>query len=93
MRPRSPRRAALAHETRLDILCCLNPDNPLGPAAVSKRVKREEEVVEYHLRILDRFRLVGRKRRRGEVGPTGYVLRVAQHPDWVAAAVEAHRES
>lgn len=90
MTPPAPRRAVLAHEARLDILCCLDPD-PLGVEAVSKRIKRDKRIVKYHLRILDRFQLVTRKRRNGEVEPIGYVLRIAQQPDWVAAAVEAHR--
>jgi hypothetical protein len=91
--PPAPRRAVLAHEARLDILCCLEPDDPLGIEAVSKRVRRDSRIVKYHLRILDRFQLVGRKRRCGEVGPTDYVLCIGQHPAWVAEAVEAHRSS
>lgn len=92
MTPPALKRAVLAHDARLDILCCLDPDDPLGPDAISKRVRRDERIVRYHLRILDRFRLVCRTRRYGEVGPTDYVERIAQHPDWVSAAIEAHRE-
>lgn len=91
MTPPALRRAVLAHDARLDILCCLDPDDPLGPEVVSKRVERDEGIVRYHLRVLDRFRLVGRKRRYGDVGPTDYVERVEQQPPWVSAAVEAHR--
>lgn len=71
----------LAHEARLDILRCLDPDDPLGVEAISKRIERDERIVRHHLRILDRFSLVGRKRRRGEVGPTGFLLRVSSIPN------------
>jgi hypothetical protein len=89
--PPAPKRTALAHEARLDILCCLDPDDPLGVEAIIKRVKRDERIVRFHLKVLNRFQLVGRERQRGEVGPTEYVLRIAEHPEWVAAPVEAHR--
>ena len=91
MTPRALKRAALAHEVRLDILCCLDPDEPLGTEVVSERIKRDPRLIKYHLRVLDRFRLVGKERRHGEVGPTDYVERIAQHPEWVSDVVEAHR--
>jgi len=90
--PPAPKWAVLAHDARLDILCCLDPNDPLGVEAVSMHVQRDAQFVKYHLRILDRFQLAARKRRHGEVGPTDYVLRIAQHPDWVVKTVDAHRD-
>jgi hypothetical protein len=92
MTARSPRRAVLAHNARLDILCCLDSEEPLVIQQVGARAGLDDRLTAYHLRILDRFRLAGRKRQLGEAGPTGYVLRLGKQPDWVIKTVEAHRK-
>jgi predicted transcriptional regulator len=77
------------HDARLDILCCLN-GKPLAVEQVSGRTGLCPPWATYHLRILDRFGLVGRKR-NGERGRVLYAACLDEQPDWVQEAVETHR--
>jgi DNA-binding transcriptional ArsR family regulator len=86
----SPRRAVIEHDARLDILCCLAGGEPLALAQVSGRTGMHPTRATHHMRILDAFGLVG-KRRDGECGQVLYVARLDEHPAWVAEAVEAYR--
>lgn len=87
---RSPRRAVVEHDARLDILCCLDPVDPMAIAQVSGATGMPPTKAAHHMRILDAFGLVG-KRRDGGHGRVLYVKRLDEHPVWVAEAVEAHR--
>jgi DNA-binding transcriptional ArsR family regulator len=81
MTGRSPRRAALAHEARLDILCCLDPEEPLKAEQIGTSTGLDSRLAGYHLRILDRLRFVRRERQRGESGPTSQGNRVPPKRD------------
>jgi DNA-binding transcriptional ArsR family regulator len=78
------------HDARLDILSCLADGGALAVEQVSGRTGKHPPWATYHLRILDKFGLVGRER-NSECGQTLYVERLDEHPPWVAAAVNAHR--
>ena len=88
---RPPRRAVVEHDARLDILCCLDPDESMAIAQVSTRTGIHPTLTKHHINILDAFSLVGKKEEEG--GQAFYVARLDEQPDWVREAVETHRSA
>jgi DNA-binding transcriptional ArsR family regulator len=80
---------AVAHEVRLDLLCCLDGEEPLTVEAVGARIGKSEITVAYHLKPLVTHRVV--RRRADQRGPVRYEACLDDHPAWVREAVEAHR--
>jgi DNA-binding transcriptional ArsR family regulator len=87
-----PRRAVIEHDARLDILCCLAEGEPLAVEQVSGKAGMHPTRTAHHMRILEAFGLVGKKR-KGRSGQTLYVARLEEHPPWVARAVNDHRQA
>ena len=90
--PRPPRPGVVQHDARLDILCCLDADEPMDVAQVSGRTGIETRRAEHHMRILEAFGLVGAEQ-NGTGGRVLYVLRLDRQPEWVSEAVESHRSA
>jgi predicted ArsR family transcriptional regulator len=90
-RVRNTREAVVRHDARLDILCCLDADEPMTAEQISGRMRMEFRRTAYHLKVLHAFGLVG-TRQRGGRGPALYVSRLERQPEWVTVAVSEHRE-
>lgn len=88
---RIAREAVVRHDARLDVLCCLDSDEPMATEQISGRTGMEARRTAYHLRVLRAFGLVDTMQKDG-VGPVLYVSRLDQQPGWVADAVNEHRE-
>jgi RecB family endonuclease NucS len=88
--PRSLRQAVVQHRARLDILCCLDPGQPLAIEQVADETGMQERLAKHHMRILEAFGLVA-ARRTADSGPILYVLCLDDKPAWVSVVVEAHR--
>jgi DNA-binding transcriptional ArsR family regulator len=83
--------AVVRHGARLDILCCLDSGEPLAPEQISGRTGMEVCRTIYHLKVLRAFGLIGTTQKDGK-GPALCTLNLARQPEWVAAAVNEHRE-
>jgi predicted transcriptional regulator len=90
-RPKIARAAVVRHDARLDILCCLDPDEPMATEQISGRTGMEVRRTAYHLKVLRAFGLIGATQAGGR-GPIVYVLRLDRQPEWVTDAVNEHRE-
>jgi DNA-binding transcriptional ArsR family regulator len=90
-RVRITREAVVRHDARLDILCCLDSDEPLATKQISGRTGMEPPRTAYHLKVLRAFGLIGTTQEDGRC-PVLYVLRLEQQPEWVTDAVNEHRE-
>lgn len=86
---RIAREAVVRHDARLDILCCLDPDEPLAAEQVSARTGIARCGVGYHLKVLHAFGLVGTAQREG-TGPTLFVPCLDRQPEWITDAVKGH---
>lgn len=89
-RVRITREAVVRHDARLDILCCLDSDEPMATEQISGRTGMEVRRMAYHLRVLRAFGLIGTTPKDGK-GPALYVLCLDRQPGWVTAAVNEHR--
>jgi predicted transcriptional regulator len=85
------REAVVRHDARLDILCCLDSNEPMAAEQISGRTGIETHRTAYHLRVLRASGLIGTTQKDGR-GSALYVLRLDQQPEWVANAVDEHRE-
>jgi predicted transcriptional regulator len=84
------RRAAVEHDARLSILCCLLGNRePLALSQVSAQTGLSPIQVKYHVRILDVFCLV-EKRRAGDSGKARYAAQLDEQPNWVRAPIQGH---
>lgn len=88
---RITREAVVRHDARLDILCCLDSDEPLAAQQIGGRTGMGTHRTAYHLRVLRASGLIGTTQKDG-VGPVPYVSRLDQQPEWVMDAVNEHRE-
>jgi DNA-binding transcriptional ArsR family regulator len=82
-------RGLLEHDARLDVLCCLDGEEPLTAGAIGIRTGQSETVLAYHLKRLVSHAVVRRLADQG--GPIRYEARLDDHPGWVRQVVEAHR--
>lgn len=79
----------MEHEGRLDVMCCLEDEGPLGVEQLATRTGRPRVAIGRYLRLLGTLELVSRTLVKG--GATVYELTLDDHPDWVREAVENHR--
>jgi hypothetical protein len=80
-----PQRAVIEHDARLSILCCLlSHPEPLNSLEVSAQTGLSPIQVKHHVRILDIFRLI-KKRRALDSGQTRYAAQLDVQPYWVRA--------
>jgi len=86
---RSPLEAVVRHEGRLDVMCCLDDEGPLGVKQLIARTGKPRVAVDHHLKLLNAIDLVNRIHVDGDA-PL-YELTLDDHPDWVREAVEEHR--
>lgn len=86
---RPPLRAIVEHEGRLDVMCCLENEGPLGTEQLAAKTGRPRRAIGRYLRLLGTLELVNRVKADG--GATVYELTLDDHPDWVREAVENHR--
>jgi predicted transcriptional regulator len=82
--------AILAHDGRMDVLCCLLDGEPLTLKQLSARTGRPLNAVSHWVKLLNEFFLVERMGDTNGSEPR-YAATLNAHPDWVRKAVENHR--
>lgn len=82
--------AIVRHEGRLDVLCCIIDGGPLAVAQISARIGQPARLVRHWVELLDRFDLVEKLGALDGSEPL-FAATLDDHPDWVRAAVDAHR--
>lgn len=89
---RTPRRAVVEQDARLEILACLHSAEPMSIDQVCSRTGLHPTQAKHHLLILDAFGLVRDKGGIEDQQPL-YVTRLRQSPAWVTRAVNRHRHA
>jgi DNA-binding transcriptional ArsR family regulator len=84
-----PPRGLIAHEGRLNLLCCLRDEGPMAVNGLGERTGKSPAAVSYLLAPLDEYGLV---RQTGESinGKPLYEVRLDDQPAWVREAVDEH---
>lgn len=76
------------HSGRLDILCCLQNEEPQAIVQLSAKTGMSPEAVGHHIELLTLFGLV--EEREGSDKEILYLTTVSRHPDWIQAAIKDH---
>lgn len=82
--------AIVAHQGRLDLLCCLLDGGPLGLRQLSARTRSTPPAVAHWIKLLEEFELVAKIADLSDGEPL-YTATLDDHPEWVRETVEAHR--